>query len=207
MLFDIPMGSGGGSGILENSGSMRSGRLFAHQMSVLPIAARDCSSSRSWPTPVARDYKGSSPIGPRSRTSGTLDEAAEQKWTTPRAFMHKDSTHDRGRSNIGEVAAEGIGPLDPTETGVESPGGSSQQSMPLWTTPQAHDATGLGDPQRVRRYGTKHGAANLVDDAAAHQGKVKRRLNPNFVCWLMGFPPGWTLIETETTGCGVSETP
>ena len=33
----------------------------------------------------------------------------------------------------------------------------------MWTTPQAHDATG-GTPERVRRHGTKHGGANLADD-------------------------------------------
>lgn len=36
----------------------------------------------------------------------------------------------------------------------------------LWTTPQAHDVS-TGNPDRVRRYGTKHGAANLTDDVTA----------------------------------------
>jgi hypothetical protein len=35
-----------------------------------------------------------------------------------------------------------------------------------WTTPQHHDSQG-GDPERVRRYGTLHGAANLSDDVVA----------------------------------------
>lgn len=33
----------------------------------------------------------------------------------------------------------------------------------MWTTPQAHDSAG-GSPDRVRRFGTKHGGANLADD-------------------------------------------
>lgn len=35
-----------------------------------------------------------------------------------------------------------------------------------WTTPQAHDAQGRGDPRRWRRFGGKHGGANLPDEAA-----------------------------------------
>jgi len=38
-----------------------------------------------------------------------------------------------------------------------------QTSAAQWTTPQAHDCTG-GNPDRVRRHGTKHGCANLADD-------------------------------------------
>jgi DNA (cytosine-5)-methyltransferase 1 len=35
-----------------------------------------------------------------------------------------------------------------------------------WTTPQAHDAQGWGDPKRWRRFGGKHGGANLPDEVA-----------------------------------------
>jgi hypothetical protein len=48
--------------------------------SVQDIDGKDCSS---WPTAAARDHKGSSKIGARDRTSGALDEAAEQMWATP----------------------------------------------------------------------------------------------------------------------------
>ena len=37
------------------------------------------------------------------------------------------------------------------------------QAETFWTTPQAHDAMG-GQPERVRRYGRAHRAANLADD-------------------------------------------
>lgn len=39
----------------------------------------------------------------------------------------------------------------------------SGSSSSLWTTPQAHDQSG-GNPERVGRYGTKHGGRNLADD-------------------------------------------
>jgi hypothetical protein len=47
----------------------------------------------------------------RART-GNLDFMARtNKWPTPRAFMHKDSTKDRGKHNLGEVVG---GSLNPT---------------------------------------------------------------------------------------------
>jgi len=155
-------------------------------------------------------------------------------------------------------------------------GGDLSRDAAIWTTPQAHDAAG-GNPERVGRFGTKHGGANLADDVTlwkapdvpnggrtmsaangatdkgkrqvglenqarfaawptpnacdgtkasqlSHQGACltrsaevdfhsfpqvletpkhgvesspnaptsRRRLNPNFVDWLMSLPPGWT---------------
>lgn len=91
----------------------------------------------------------------------------------------------------------------------------------MWTTPQAHDAA-KGDPARVRRYGTQHGAANLTDDATAFQlsrlgptsalpGSASPDadpisyplLNPRFTEWLMGLPIGWC----GPSGSGSSATP
>jgi hypothetical protein len=89
------------------------------------------------------------------------------------------------------------GPPAP-QTPPDGPTSSSdgRTSRPLWTSPQAHDTT-KGDPARVRRYGTKHGAANLTDDVAKITGK--KRLNPLFVEWLMGLPQGWTAFAPLET--------
>jgi hypothetical protein len=58
----------------------------------------------------------------------------------------------------------------------------------IWPTPQAHDAH-PGNPARVGRFGTQHGGRNLNDEAAT---PVTGQLNPPWVEWLMGYPPGWT---------------
>jgi hypothetical protein len=42
-------------------------------------------------------------------------------------------------------------------------------SPKAWTTPQAHDAQGKGNPKRWRRFGGKHGGANLPDEVAMVQ--------------------------------------
>ena len=75
-----------------------------------------------WPTPAARDGKGSN-SREHCETNGTgrkhMDQlpnavafpdlrnpAQESKmWPTPRCFMHKDAGYDRGKANLGEVVA------------------------------------------------------------------------------------------------------
>lgn len=78
-----------------------------------------------WPTASARDHKGSLPMDQRDRTMGTLDEAAERRFSPP-----APATHD---------------------------GQTSSENVP-------------GSPQPSR----------------------KKRLNPLFVCFLMGWPEFWT---------------
>jgi hypothetical protein len=60
------------------------------------------------PTPTEHgnyNRKGASP------TSGDGLATAVKRWPTPRVFMHKDSTIDRGKGNLGEVVG---GKLNPT---------------------------------------------------------------------------------------------
>lgn len=85
---------------------------------------------QSWPSPAARDWKDSpgmatvavNPDGSvRNRTDqlaravyhrgakmklessgGVLTQPISKTWPTPRAFMHKDTTTDRGKGNLGE---------------------------------------------------------------------------------------------------------
>jgi hypothetical protein len=67
-------------------------------------------AAMTWPTPISQDAKhsGYAPSGP-----GKADKLsyAVVRWPTPRAFMHKDSTTDRGKHNLGEVVG---GTLNPT---------------------------------------------------------------------------------------------
>lgn len=159
-----------------------------------------------WPTPNVPNggrtmseedvlAKGSTPDGKRQVNL----ESRAQVWPTPRACSGERSSGSNRTEFYRLWRAPGT---------VEEGGGMRIKGAPWpedgrWNTPQAHDQTGLGDPDRVRRYGTKHGAANLVDDAAKFVAK-KARLNPRFVCWLMGFPPGWTEIWIGPAGAPVA---
>ena len=49
----------------------------------------------AWPTAGARDHKGSSKIGARYRTSGTLDEAAEQRFSHQPLTPHTGTTSSK----------------------------------------------------------------------------------------------------------------
>jgi hypothetical protein len=68
----------------------------------------------------------------------------------------------------------------------------------LWPTPQAHDAA-KGDPERVGRFGTKHGGRNLTDEVMVAGLSGSGSLNPRFVEELMGFPIDHTALKPSGT--------
>ena len=73
----------------------------------------------TWPTPDANCGKrGSQSDWTPTRKSGqhaqyTINQAVRdrQVWPTPRAFMHKDSTVDRGKFNLGEKVGGKLNPM------------------------------------------------------------------------------------------------
>ena len=65
----------------------------------------------------------------------------------------------------------------------------------LWPNPQARDATPRG--AQAKRY-TDPARSSDLPDAVAHAGSTGQ-LNPAWVEWLMGFPPGWTDLEDSET--------
>jgi len=61
---------------------------------------------KMFPTPNARDWKDTDKSG--NRKSPGLGVVAH--WPTPRAFMYKDSTTDRGKFNLGEKVGGSLNP-------------------------------------------------------------------------------------------------
>jgi DNA (cytosine-5)-methyltransferase 1 len=115
-------------------------------------------AARNWPTPTARDVKGSDL--PRRNGSPSLPELV-QNWPTPRA------------SDTNGVGRHGTGGLDlRTVVGDWPPDGED---------------SGLS---RLRRMISRHG--HMCSPECL-------RLNPQFVNWLQGFPPGWTDCESTAT--------
>jgi hypothetical protein len=127
---------------LPRSGSMRNGELFERPM----LAPRiDATGLSSWPTPRSEDSEscGNHPGAVDSLTGAT------RQWATPNCRDdHNPSTPDSPRT---ARKLEQGWTIDLNEQAA------------WWTTPQAHDAAG-GSPERVGRFGTKHGGANLADD-------------------------------------------
>ena len=88
--------------------------------------------------------------------------------------------------------------------GQSSPPGLEQQAEVVldrerWPTPSVMDSAGFhGKPDKGR---TSPNSGQTL--AGATEGAARRRrLNPRFVEWLMGLPPGWTdfaPLETESS--------
>lgn len=154
-----------------------------------------------WPTPSLSDLKGG-PSGThivrsdgttQSReTGGSLAYAAEQLWAPPSVA---DTTGGR-MTRSGDRSNE---PLLKGQAAILSD---------HLATPRSHE---VGDYQYSRGDKTKP-VLTLTGQASFHQvhptyqvGQVsshpRRSLNPLFVEWLMGWPPGWTLLAWTDFAC------
>jgi hypothetical protein len=67
----------------------------------------------------------------------------------------------------------------------------------LWPTPVSRDKRTFKGAQHMSSW---TGAEGLAETVAREEATRDGALNPEWVEWLMGYPPGWT-------DCGVSETP
>ena len=92
-------------------GLMRDGVSYQQQTLVRHTSENE---SGSWHTPIFPTPTTGGGGGERSAKragTGNLDFMARtNKWPTPRAFMHKDSTKDRGKHNLGEVVGGSLNP-------------------------------------------------------------------------------------------------
>ena len=102
-------------------------------------------ASMNWPAPRTEDSEscGNHPGAVASLTGAT------RQWATPNA-----------RDVLNPGSPDGQRSQRKLEQGWTI---DLNDQAAWWTTPQAHDAAG-GNPERVGRFGTKHGGANLADD-------------------------------------------
>lgn len=152
----------------------------------------------AWPTPTANDWKGSGPTmdhADKKMCGDRLDYATEQLWSMPRS-----SDGEKGGPN--QTFGAGGTPL---------PAQAVQ-----WATPSVADTTG----GRMTRSGDRSNelllkgqserlSSSLQDRIIYPVGQVsshpRRSLNPLFVEWLMGWPPGWTLLAWTDFACSAME--
>ena len=162
-----------------------------------------------WPTPAVTDS-----FGARNRTSGrsnpdsqhhdgvTLNDAIVL-WSTPTQVHRKSEKAMR-------PFAEG---------GQSSPPAIEQQAEALtntlWATPSVADTTG----GRMTRSGDRSNEPLLKGQSDTLSSRLhpmlypvgqvsshpRRSLNPLFVEWLMGWPPGWTLGVWIDFACSATE--
>jgi hypothetical protein len=146
-------------------------------------------ASKLWPTPSGLGGGQSSRGGARQGERLLGGEARD--WPTPRACegTNPPMGQDPGHQGLTHRAKNWIGPLDPMETGAESPSGYG----PHWRTPHGSPSAlrGPGSDAQIRKAGGH--TVHLQDQVFTVTGKNKqRRLSATFVEWLMGLPIGWT---------------
>jgi DNA (cytosine-5)-methyltransferase 1 len=167
--------------ILPPSGMTRNGELF-QQPPWEPLTGETASSS--WPTPTTQDHivRRSTQQKTGSRHSVGLGDAVRM-WPTP-------TTQEVEHPN-----------MELTETGRRkaSGGGSSHSvgladAVHLWPTPtHGKLAGGQGAFNRVQELYSQGTISD--EERKAMQAGNGGKLNPMWVEWLMGFPPGWTDLE------------
>lgn len=156
-----------------------------------PLTCEDASSSSpgTWPTPKACNAdKGGRP---RENDRGDLC-AASKRWPLGPLGMHY------GRLWNTPTACEDEG------TGFRTRGDAKLKGqIKQWTTPTARDwRSGKSNQTHntrplsevVERYGPQ-----AQSTTGAQYQETSGRLNSRFVEWLMGFPPGWTVVDSRSS--------
>lgn len=117
------------------------------------------------------------------------------RWPTPTANDWKNAGYQQKDGRIfltlpGAVGAAKVPERWPTPTARDGKGPGFDGQLPnavrMWPTPKASPSG--PDYAKATRPGS--GSDDLATSVARDQGGGQ--LNPNWVEWLMGFPPGWT---------------
>jgi len=165
--------------------------------------------SRNWTTPKAKTGGANSKRAERGAGGTDLQEQSEN-WLTPHGMYGTDHTGKTGRG--GEFAKQANQWQTPATDSFRSRGGDQKDEMGLdqqarfFPTPAQRDYRTPNRESYQERSGTKKGeqlqnfVAHSLPDPVIPDGResspvdptLRRRLNPRFVEWLMGFPIGWT---------------
>jgi hypothetical protein len=169
---------------LPDSGWFADGFLYALRTSGPAISGSGCSL---WPTALQENGES---CGNHPGAVDSLTGAAKL-WNTPRAITGGAETAER-KQELGRT---------------ESGGGDLQAQTQLWQTPATDSFRSrggdrkdeMGLDQQARMYFVQHHCpsppAPAIPDGLASSEPAptsRRRLNPRFVEWLMGFPVTWT---------------
>jgi hypothetical protein len=154
-------------------------------------------ASGLWPTPTlpnggrsiahADEWRGNTPYHKGKKIQVDLSQVAKAMWPTPTARDHFPA---HTPEYIAAKKAQGHGMSNLNDT----------VSLAMWPTPMAHEARlgyqrRMGDAKGSQKSLTTEAtdALGLGENVTGLQEQTEKRgaLNPEFVCWLMGFPPEW----------------
>lgn len=132
----------------------------------------------SWPTPTSRDHKDGKPC-PNVPVNGLLGRMV---WPTPTSLAKaKDGNNEAGNS-AGLVAI---------------------RKHALWATarasPNENRTTKATPSQMAGKHGAYLAVQAIISNGPSEQTEKPGALNPEFVCWLMGYPPEWLSCAPSAT--------
>jgi hypothetical protein len=129
----------------------------------------------SWPTPTTRDHKDGS-FCPNVPVNGLLGRMV---WPTPQARDHFPA---HSQEYIAEKKALGHGM-------------ANLNDVAMWSTPRASPNENRTTKATPSQMAGKHGQYLAVQAILSNGSSVPTEkpgaLNPEFVCWLMGYPTAW----------------
>ena len=173
-------------------------RTFLVQLALLEPDTGD-TELPLWATPTAQDYKRR---GPNSRQQGLPEQV--KLWPTPKASLRGDCPSERNRRSPDLSAAVNMfatpqardyraGQASRWED-KERRSRNLNDQIAMWLTPTtgAGMCGGTGNFQQLKRL-KEQGVISENERRNMSQGNGGQ-LNPYWVEWLMGFPPGWTEI-------------
>jgi hypothetical protein len=164
-------------------------------------------ATRNWTTPTATERSGQ---GERNKAL-TLDV---KNWLTPHGMHGTDHTGKTGRGGeFAKQATQWPTPQAHDQTGARGKNNflSDHHHKPhdlvmatdQWQTPATDSFRSRGgdrkDEMGLDQQARSHQAPQTNDGPTSSEKDPtsRRRLNPRFVSWLMGFPPDWTEVEPE----------
>lgn len=147
------------------------------------------SSSSAWLTPSANEDAAGTVDGKMQRMLTHQAKETSDLWSTPRS-----SDGEKGGPN----QAFGAG-------GIPLPAQTAQ-----WPTPTSLSFGDSHQPGNSRSYNETMRLASFLQaqeksQVGASSSNERRSLNPLFVEWLMGWPPGWTLLAWTDFACSAME--
>jgi hypothetical protein len=184
----------------------------------LPGAAKNWPTPDTGETPAGHGRRGGRP-GNAHQSGKSLERSAEA-WPTPKANDggNYSGIRDRDHPATSSGLTTSVKRWN-TPTGIlgDHPGMTDPNQLSgqaIWATPTAHDerdGTG-GDLPTKSLLSRQAPRSGLLDPASARSGPEssppgptshprspgRARLNPKFVEWLMGFPPGYTTPVVST---------